>query len=561
MALSFAVNLGPLSEIEFGYKDVATAVYLANDLRGWWKARERAISLEQTLGSSGTSLVPSFTFNSNLYLELRRDYSKAWGVARTVTNTITRLCLPRASTATEGSPGLLCLRALTTALLCFVDQEQTPYILKDILPSRLFHYDQADKEILIEGPYFAALVQYVQSIATEEGADEIRAHLLRHTDSQLPRVTSATLAELQNIQNTEVGHLAGFLDWLLTAIPKRQTNCYRTRSLKVWCLALVLSDLGFEVEADRTPMIQRKEPSQTTPNDDDYNKGPMVVLVLAPGWHTDTGRKLSDTRHDIVNRPINVPPRLVPIRALPSLVFTDYAHNIIPKKTVLVARDLEEAFFGTYIFVRHHLSCDQKICDAARFSGPLPIDSSKYKILLESSCDTTDIKSFYKRVEVKEEYGVLPDLVKPYMVPAIRAYLVPFRGKIDRRSMNFMVTHIRVACVLAIISLFVMGDGPSNDDTGLDLQLLYTGSMWENTGSVSLLDECYTKSNFFVNYLRSSRDSSVRETLANPIQDPSAPRLANPPPGPASRPDSWSSLVLKASQDLAFRIEVANRLY
>ena len=549
MAVSFAVNLGPLSEIVVGYKDVATAVYLANDVRGWWKARERAVSLEQTLASSGTSLVPSFTFNSNLYLELRRNYSKAWGVARNVTNTITRLCLPRASTATEGSSGLLCLRALTTGLLCFVDQEQTPYILKDVLPSRLFHYEQADKEIPIEGPYFAALVHYVQSIATEEGADDIRAHLLRHTDSQLPRVTSATLAEMQNIQNTEVGHLTGFLDWLLTAVPKRQTNCYRTRSLKVWCLALVLSDLGFEVEADRLPMIQRREPSQIATNDDDYNEGPMVVLVLASGWHTDIGRKLSDTRHDIVNRPVNVPPRLVPVRALPPLVFADLTHKFISIKSESIAKELEEAFFGTYAFIRYRLSCDQRIRHVTRLAGPLPFNSSKYRILLDNSCDTKDTTGYANLLGMTYGHQRTRNLAASLMGPAIRTYLIPFYEKIEPISIGLMVTHLLAAFTLATMSLFVLGDDVASDDLGLDLQLLYTERFW-NRNESSFMDECFEKAAVFLDYLYSNRSSFEKVKLSRPYEQPKFfknKRMS----GTNLRPNSWSSLVIKVGNDIS----------
>ncbi|MCJ1396476.1 hypothetical protein MMC18_009366 [Xylographa bjoerkii] len=560
MALSFAVNLGPLSGVEFGYKDVATAVNLANDLYGWFKARERAVSLEQTLASTGTSLVPSFTFDSNLYMALRRDHSKAWGVARNITNALRRLQLPRASTATEGSRGLLCLRALTTGLLCFVDQEQASYILKDVLPLRLFHYEQADKEITIEGPYLAALIHYVQSIATEEGADDIRAHLLSHTDSQLHRVTSAKLAEMQNIQNTEVGHLTGFLDWLLTSVSKRQTNCYRTRSLKVWCLALVLSELGFEAEAERTAIVRPPDQSRISLGDEYYNGRPMVVLVLASGWSTDCARKLSDTRHDTINRPIRVPPRLIPVRALPSLVFADHAHKFLAVKSVSVATNLEKAFFGTYTFVRYRLSCDQRIRHATRLSGPLQIDGSKYRYLLDSSCDIEDIKDYFDLVDYSDGNPATSNLLASLMVPSVRRYLIPFAEVYSRPDL--MLTYLLVAFVLAVMSLFVMGDDVASDDLGFDLQLLYTECLWNRTDT-SVLEECFAKSVLFISYLFSDSQSWEKEKLSKPFQNkPSQNKPSQKKPSQnkpfqkkpvsriAVRPDSWSSLVLKVMLDM-----------
>ena len=65
--LQFTVNQGPLSQINVGVFDLATASQLAVGVYGWWKARARAGSLAQVLESKKCALSPCSTFNQQVY--------------------------------------------------------------------------------------------------------------------------------------------------------------------------------------------------------------------------------------------------------------------------------------------------------------------------------------------------------------------------------------------------------------------------------------------------------------------------------------------------------------
>ena len=141
MSLGFSIpNLGPLNQVGFAFKDVGTVVYFATKAYGWYTSRERVLSLEQTLASSGVHLVATSTFNREIFLTMTQENCTTRGVARNISNFISRVRLPRASTAMEGHPGILCLRVLTAGLRCFVEINQVLLILREIIPSRLFNY-------------------------------------------------------------------------------------------------------------------------------------------------------------------------------------------------------------------------------------------------------------------------------------------------------------------------------------------------------------------------------------------------------------------------------------
>ena len=71
-----------------------------------------------------------------------------------------------------------------------------------------------------------------------------RNRLLSEIDLQIQRVTCAELVDRQASKHTEGGQIAGLLDWLLTPLSQIKSYIHRTRSLKVWCLALAFSELG-----------------------------------------------------------------------------------------------------------------------------------------------------------------------------------------------------------------------------------------------------------------------------------------------------------------------------
>src|ERR1700712_3031392 len=73
MDVSFNISgAGPLSQISTHIISFDTAVWLASGAVGWWKARERSMSLLETLAARKTSLVSTSTFNYNEYRRVRK---------------------------------------------------------------------------------------------------------------------------------------------------------------------------------------------------------------------------------------------------------------------------------------------------------------------------------------------------------------------------------------------------------------------------------------------------------------------------------------------------------
>ena len=541
MSLGFSVpNLGPLNQVGFAFKDIGTAVYLATKAYGWYNSRERVLSLEQTLASSGVHLIATSTFNRETYLVTTQEHCNTWGVARNFSNVISRVRLPRASTAMEGHPGVLCLRALTAGLLCFVEINQVQLILKEVIPSRLFNYEQEDTEMVIEGPFLAALTSYIRSIDTEEGAAGLRTYLLDHTDNQMQRITHATVADLLVAEQTEVGHITGFLDWLLTPALKRKKSVYRTRSLRVWCLALALSRLGFEVEADRVALKSAPAVSNSATQDEHYNLPAVVVLVLVPGWKTDHARKETKITSGEANGRIVIPPRLIPIRALPAVAYATQASTEIPlsKRLETDASDLEKAFLGTYTYIRYRLSSNAKIRRAAGLSTSTPIDGTFYKNLLDESYRMEDLGLLFDYFQVPGggEYTQpthLNHLVKDLMIPVVRNYLLHWKD-FHQKKLRFMIDHLRQAFVLATVSLFVRDDSGLVSESGMGVHLIYSGRSWRDGDRTGSLDELYDKTfDFLERHLRKDIELHV---VMDSLEG-----------GLTSRLSSWGSLVLKVS--------------
>jgi hypothetical protein len=154
MELSFNVPWGPLSQIAIPLVDVNGAVQLAIGAYGWWKARERSLSLIETIATCG-QLSPSTNFNELRYDAARRTTEVrgiAWYDGR-----LESLPCPGASTGTMGDKGLICLRAITTALLAIYDVNATTAILAHIIPKHLINYDFGDRVLFIDGPVLSSI--------------------------------------------------------------------------------------------------------------------------------------------------------------------------------------------------------------------------------------------------------------------------------------------------------------------------------------------------------------------------------------------------------------------
>ncbi|MCJ1396487.1 hypothetical protein MMC18_009377 [Xylographa bjoerkii] len=551
MEVGFSVaglGLGPISEVSINREIVSAAVYLARKSYGWYKAKERILSLQETLKSSGVELVAASTFDKDHYLEYVQKHGTTWGIAVTMSNIASRVKLPRASTAMEGLSGSLCLRALTMGLLCFVDKDQVPFILKDILPSCMFHYDQLETEVVIEGPLLAALKQYVLSVDTEEGADDLRSKILNYTDTQLRRLTHASTVDVKASEPTELGHITGLVEWLLTPTYKRQTSFYRTRSLKVWCLALVLSN-WFDVEVDRTAITTPPGPSGPAMGFEYYSNKSIVVLVLAPGWSTDQARKFSDTKYDMVHTAVFAPPRVITVRTFPAISYTDYVASNKSQRRLSDARQLEDGFLGSYAFVRYVLSSDEKIRHLARISEPILTDEERHASLSKNPQNDEAVKEMLEEFRVSgasslpggsEDTDYILDRIT---TPVLAQYLLPWKQSANLEQMYLMVDHIRLATVLAVISLFVRYGDDEADESGLEMPLVYTESLCFRDSGSKLLKEYFTT---VIAFLRGVLCEKLAPNAKKYIWENGVPKSSMS----AARLHSWSSLVLKVILDL-----------
>lgn len=63
----------PLAQIAMPIIDVNSAVQLAVGVYGWWKAKERTLSLVEMVHEDGGRLTPSLSFNHLRYFAMRQS--------------------------------------------------------------------------------------------------------------------------------------------------------------------------------------------------------------------------------------------------------------------------------------------------------------------------------------------------------------------------------------------------------------------------------------------------------------------------------------------------------
>lgn len=360
MEVGFTVNAGPLSQISVHLFSLETAVQLATGALGWWRGPQWTQSLQQTLEAGNAALVPAQTFVRHRYTDFRNDNGGVYGAAMDAGRRFVRMPLPRASTALSEDAGVDCVRALIVGLSCFMDGDQIYGLLKELVPQYLLHTGQDDQPRRLHGASLTAMKNFVTAVLYEETVDKLRDRLFDIIDSQLPRITGASRSELHASRRTEVCHISGVLRWILKPAYKFEGSTkpvYLTRSLKVWALALILAELGFEVEAARSAISSPYDSQQHASFSHDSHLGlPEVVLALTGGWPTDIGAsRLSPQAHKLLEEPF----RVIPIRAIPILAYAEF----LPKIT-LSTEYLQEAFNGAFIHVQRCLRRQQWVSRA-----------------------------------------------------------------------------------------------------------------------------------------------------------------------------------------------------
>ncbi|MCJ1243014.1 hypothetical protein MMC30_000210 [Trapelia coarctata] len=518
MDFGFAVAAGPLTQISVGLsglKDVVTAAKYVVQLYDSYKGRDQGLLLEQSLASSKVSIPATSTFDSLAYLGSRQKYANTSGVAGHSSNALCRVLLRGTSTSAHGHPGLLCLRVLTTALLCFMQEGTIASVYQDVLPKYLLHCEQEEEQFVFEGPSLLSLKQYIHTISKEEEGDEYRRYLLQHVDNQVQRVTlsASTLTDLLASDYLEIGHIIGLISWVLTPVLDREVGIYRTRSLKIWCIALVLSKVAFEVEANCDAITTSPDHNVEDLVLHHFVSKPEVVLVLAPGWPTDIGWQSGKRDDEPLYVPVETPPRPMSVRAFPATATLGDAISLRHAKDACA---FEAAFRGSYLFVRQQLSQDPRIRLVAGLQGPLPEHPS---ILLDPprsgsvpAAEDLKLLQAFRAVfdpELLWPQEMIDSSVTPLMVPLFARYLLPWHKQHNEladgigQSSQLMLNYIVFGSILAAVSLYIRSSECETDETGLDMQFVYQHPHWGASSGGSGLATCFTGVMTFLSHARS----------------------------------------------------------
>ena len=319
MEVAFNVAWGPISQVATPLLDIKTAVELAMGAYGWWKARERSLSLVDMIRGAGGQLSScKHCFNVSRYRRARPNSemrATAWYDGR-----LEAFSLPHASTATFGDDGVMYLRALTTALLALYNLESTSAILTRIIPEFLIAYESPNSRLVADGPFIHCIRQFVKSVASEEQSDTIRTRLWSQVDEQYNNMLSNSDYRFRSkdVQEVEVPIVVGLLIWIFVP-PEKRNVCYPTRSLTAWSLAVMLSYLGFDVHL--FPLVI-SSPALYGQYISNIHVSPLPkVFLVTCHMPTESTDPFSSIPAYGWKKQHSLPPRIVPINAIPMVVF------------------------------------------------------------------------------------------------------------------------------------------------------------------------------------------------------------------------------------------------
>lgn len=319
MAVSFSFNAGPLAQIGFNVLSLDTAYHLAVGAYGWYKARERSQSLNEVWKIAGGELISTSSFNIEQYsLAISRN-SMVQGIV-IQQGQLLPTSLPRASTALPEDPGLACLRALVTGLLCFYDVEASLAILEAVIPTTLIQGNLEDSGFTIAGPGLSALRDYLNAVAVEEDNNVFRKYLLDKVAKLQSNLTGAPLASIQicePVHSNDMHLTIGALKWILLPVHNR-ISVYATRSLRVWSVAAAMHILGFEVSASSKAVNSYAEYASFTLNTR-LGDGVFANIVLVTGNYGETDQ-MQESNHRAAGY-AGLRPQIMPVRGIPWSAF------------------------------------------------------------------------------------------------------------------------------------------------------------------------------------------------------------------------------------------------
>jgi hypothetical protein len=303
-----------------GAISLTTATQLANGADGCAKANERSEALIQLLSARDGQLVPTSSFNAEQYRHIRQEYNAMQGVL-VENGVMTTVNMPKASTAVTQNPGVTCLKALTSCLLCLCTQEMTTLLLQRLIPFKLIQHDYDDGSLDMEGSLVTGLRQWVSTVAVEEESNKFQDYLFECVDEHLTDLqVGLALDEIRRathyFHSGDEELILGVLKWILTPKLDRPTSKYPTRSLRVWTAAAIMERMGFEVSPAHWIASNQEEYSENMQPDPDDESTSEVFLAVS---HHIQGQT------DMMTEFVFGPPESPLPRATPLLTVSLYA--------------------------------------------------------------------------------------------------------------------------------------------------------------------------------------------------------------------------------------------
>jgi hypothetical protein len=346
MALSISFAAGPLAQVGLNILSWDTTYHLAVNAYGWYKARERSQALTDIFTAASGELVATSSFNRRTYVDRRRD-DRLQGVV-VQEGLVQTTALPKASTALPDHAGLACLRALTTALLCFYGSSEIVVILSEVVPRTLVQHHQEDTPFEVRGPLRSALQQYVEAIAREEDINTFKYYIQVQLTKRQDMLTGASLQEIMScdpshplhIQGNDIQLVLGALEWILRPMHERPTIQYLTRSLRVWTVAVAMMEVGFEISAYPETLSSVESYEDFTKTTTLRGRHPAVALVTAPVGDTDA----MTFKNFLANEAFQLRARAMTLRQVPWEAFRHFRGNVTKVNTEYLAGIWEYSF-------------------------------------------------------------------------------------------------------------------------------------------------------------------------------------------------------------------------
>ena len=236
-------------------------------------------------------------------------------------------------------------------------------VLAELIPYSMLHYEQEGETLQFEGPVIASLIEYVKAVELEEDSTGMKKQMLKRLDTETSILGSGMqlVRTDQGIRGSDHAKVRALLKWMLTSMTKRSdTTVYPTRSLFAWSIAMVMSQLGFQISASRTIISSSEQYleylKQSRTRHISYTVLVVDTALLTDPMEADIRSWDSPQSPDSTFRLIK--PRIVPICAIPWIMFRQTSH---PRE--FDYQHLADVWDYTFDTVRSALVFDGRITD------------------------------------------------------------------------------------------------------------------------------------------------------------------------------------------------------